>query len=107
MWQHKQNIQIPILQFPGSMYAIETRNPGPMYANRFFQLVLCEKNHKKERRNYYQPLILELYMQCQEITAVISWKISVIRNNYHINETKSYGTSNSGGQTDFSFYLSY
>jgi len=32
-----------ILQFPGSIYAIETRNPGPMYANKFFQLFLYKK----------------------------------------------------------------
>jgi len=30
------------LQFPGSIYAMETRNPGPMYANKFFQLLLCK-----------------------------------------------------------------
>ena len=31
-----------ILQFPGSIYAIETRNPGPMYENKFFQLFFCQ-----------------------------------------------------------------
>lgn len=34
-----------ILQFPGSIYAMETRNPGPMYANKFFQLLLCKKEN--------------------------------------------------------------
>jgi hypothetical protein len=32
-----------ILQLPGSIYAIETRNPGPMYENKFFQLFFCPK----------------------------------------------------------------
>lgn len=38
-----------ILQFPGSIYAMETRNPGPMYANKFFQLLFCkiEDIHKR------------------------------------------------------------
>ena len=41
----KGNIYIyTILQFPGSIYAIETRNPGPMYENKFFQLFLYKKN---------------------------------------------------------------
>jgi len=31
------------LQFPGSMYAIDTRKPGPKYAKKFFQLFLCGK----------------------------------------------------------------
>ena len=40
----KGNIYIyTILQFPGSIYAIETRNPGPMYENKFFQLFLYKK----------------------------------------------------------------
>ena len=43
----KGNIYIyTILQFPGSIYAIETRNPGPMYENKFFQLFLYKKKKK-------------------------------------------------------------
>uniref|UniRef100_A0A0A9EGX2 Nramp transporter n=1 Tax=Arundo donax TaxID=35708 RepID=A0A0A9EGX2_ARUDO len=28
-----------VSKLPGSIYAIETRNPGPVYENKFFQLV--------------------------------------------------------------------
>ena len=46
----KGNIYIyTILQFPGSIYAIETRNPGPMYENKFFQLFLYKKKKKKHK----------------------------------------------------------
>ena len=41
-----QNYNITILQFPGSIYAIETRNPGPIYVNKFFQLLFCKKRKK-------------------------------------------------------------
>jgi hypothetical protein len=32
-----------ILQLPGSIYEIKTRNPGPMYENKFFQLFFYQK----------------------------------------------------------------
>ena len=38
-----------ILQFPGSIYAIETRNPGPKYAKKFFQLFFCKHIQKKNQ----------------------------------------------------------
>jgi hypothetical protein len=47
MWGQKEiEIKITILQFPGSIYAIETRKPGPIYVNKFFQLLFCKKRKK-------------------------------------------------------------
>ena len=50
MWAQKEIYIYTILQFPGSIYAIETRNPGPMYENKFFQLFLYKKKKKKKHK---------------------------------------------------------
>ena len=51
MWAQKEIYIYTILQFPGSIYAIETRNPGPMYENKFFQLFLYKKKKKRKKEN--------------------------------------------------------
>lgn len=52
----RKSLKVVILQFPGSIYAIETRNPGPIYANKFFQLVFCR--YKRVRLFIYEVILL-------------------------------------------------
>jgi hypothetical protein len=43
--KYSMKIEIHLIaQLPGSIiYAIEMRNPGPIYENKFFQLYFCPK----------------------------------------------------------------